>query len=116
MASSESNKAAAGMRAPQQQQQQQVLPARPARDIRDAVRPEAHLDRSVRERGTARTVPLRSLLGGRESRVADNATAIFVESLGSVYCVHPGSAVPEGSAVVRTASGQVCGLPAVTGG
>ena len=115
MASRESNKAAAGMRAPQQQQQQ-VLPARPARDVRDAVRPEAHLDRSVRERGTARTVPLRSLLAAREGRVADNATAIFVESLGSVYCVHPGSAVPEGSAVVRTASGQVCGLPAVTGG
>ena len=64
---------------------------------------------------TQHMVSAESLLP-KESRVAGSCIALFVQIKGKTYAARPADMVPCDAVLVRTGSGQVCGIPAVSGG
>ena len=63
----------------------------------------------------AKMIPLLSLLP-KDSPLGKNSVGIFVQVNEQVYLARPFDQIPESSTLVRNDAGQICGIPAVTGG
>ena len=61
-------------------------------------------------------VPAKSLLPVEEAHLGANSVALFVNFDDKIYAAHPEELVPSTAVVERNKAGQICGIPAVTGG
>ena len=65
---------------------------------------------------TGRMVTAKSLLPKEADILGKNSVALFVKFEDNVYAARPDELVPAESVIERDDAGQVCGIPAVTGG
>ena len=65
---------------------------------------------------TDNMIPAKTLLPAEAVHLGKNSVALFVEFEGKIYAAHPEEMVPETAVIERNESGQLCGIPAVTGG
>ena len=65
---------------------------------------------------TKTRVTAKSLLPKEASHLGKTSVALFVKFEDNVYAARPDELVPAGAVIERDDAGQICGIPAVTGG
>ena len=76
---------------------------------------QGEIDQSAEIPQTKKTICVRTLLP-KESKYLENAVGLFVQYKEQVYLASPTAQVPETTTLVKNEQGQICGIPAVTGG
>ena len=65
---------------------------------------------------TGKRVAAKSLLPADSENLGRNSVALFVEYNSTIYAAHPDELVPADAVLERDQHGQICGIPAVSGG
>lgn len=65
---------------------------------------------------TDKRVAAKSLLPADSVGLGRNSVALFIEYGNVIYAAHPDELVPADAVLERDHAGQICGIPAVSGG
>ena len=76
---------------------------------------QGEIDQSADIPQTKKTMRAGALLP-KQFKHLENAVGLFVQYERQVYLASPTAQVPETTTLVKNEQGQICGIPAVTGG